>query len=90
MKEKKFYIINHANKEKIDDRIERFYNEKMNKLSRMLERSLERKEKLLKDRVKGYEQSDKRWFHKKEEIKSKVKEEEKSMVEVARDYRLKS
>lgn len=65
MKEKKYYIMNHANKEKIDNRVERFYNEKINKITKMLELSHERKEKLIKDRVKTYEQNDKRWFHKK-------------------------
>lgn len=39
MKEKKYYIMNHANKEKIDNRVERFYNEKINKITKMLEMS---------------------------------------------------
>lgn len=90
MREKKFYILNNANREKIDDRIERFYNEKISKITRMLEKSLERKDKLISDKVKNYNMNDKRWFHKKEEIKDRVKEEEKSMVEVAKAYRLKS
>lgn len=90
MKEKKFYILNNANREKIEGRIEKFYNEKIDKITRMLEKSLERKGKLISDKVKTYNMNDKRWFHKKEEIKDKVKEEEKSMVEVAKVYRLKS
>lgn len=56
----------------------------------MLEKSLERKDKLISDKVKNYNMNDKRWFHKKEEIKDRVKEEEKSMLEVAKAYRLKS
>jgi hypothetical protein len=56
----------------------------------MMEESHERKEKVIKDRVKACELSDKRWFQKKEEIKSKVRQQELSMVEVAEGYRLKS
>jgi hypothetical protein len=55
-----------------------------------MEESHERKEKVIKDRVKACELSDKRWFQKKEEIKSKVRQQELSMVEVAEGYRLKS
>jgi hypothetical protein len=55
-----------------------------------MEQTHARKEKLIKDRVKACEMSDKRWFEKKEEIRSRVRQQEKSMVEVAKGYRLKS
>lgn len=59
-------------------------------MAKLMEQSQARKEKLIKDRVKACEMSDKRWFHKKEEIRSRVRQQERSMVEVAKDYRLKS
>lgn len=41
---------------------------------KLMEQSQARKEKMIKDRVKACEMSDKRWFHKKEEIRSRVKQ----------------
>ena len=65
MKEKKNYLINQSNQAQIEERNERFYNDKMHKISRMIEKSAERKEKLLRDRVKSYQMNDRRWFDKK-------------------------
>lgn len=55
-----------------------------------MQQSHQRKEKLINDRVKACESSDKRWFQKKEDIKIRVRQQEQSMVEVAKGYRLKS
>lgn len=43
MREKKFYLITQANREQLDSRIERIQEEKVDKITRMLERSHERK-----------------------------------------------
>lgn len=55
-----------------------------------MEETHARKEKLIKDRVKACEMSDKRWFEKKEEIRSRVRQQEQNTAEVAKGYRLKS
>lgn len=59
-------------------------------MARLMQQTHARKEKLIQDRVKACENYDKKWFEKKEEIKSRVRQQEQSMVEVARGYRLKS
>ena len=90
MREKRFYLLNQTNRQQLDSRFERFHQEKAHKIARLMQQSHARKEKLIQDRVKACEATDKRWFQKKEEIRSRVRQQEQSMVEVAKGYRLKS
>ena len=53
----------------------------------MQEKSTERRTKILKDRIKLYQNNDKKWCYKTESIKEKFKAEDKIMVKNAEEYR---
>ena len=73
LNDKKYEVLTEKNKGQLDEQ----YNDETIKraasISRMQENSLDRRNKLLKDRVKIYQNNDKKWAYKTEEIKKRFR-----------------
>ncbi len=90
MNEKKYSLMFDKNREEIESSLESTMSRKIESINRLQEKSLERKEKIIKDRLKTYKMNDKQWVLKTESIKDKIRREEQSMLQTAEQYRVRS
>ncbi len=86
MHDRKHELLFQQNKRAIERRQESETKHRKDKMSHMLERSAERRGKLLRERVQLYESQERRWFAKKEEIRLRCETEDKLMAEAAKEY----
>lgn len=66
---KKYLFKAIDNQKQIEQRFDRNKSSKATLMAHNLEKSIERKHRLLSDKLKVYQTNDKRWFSKKEQIR---------------------
>lgn len=66
---KKYLFKAIDNQKQIEEKFDRHKSSKATIIATNIEKSIERKHRLLSDKVKVYQTNDKRWFSKKEQIR---------------------